>query len=180
MNPETKWLQRRYRSLKAMHEAVFRDILRTREPVENRQIKSEDLVDMAYVLREMAALADDIRRECAAHQGLMEKAACIEWVVRNDPTGPIRGELAVGTPDLKQMSSLPKPKTEPAEYRAMMLYLGVPENLHDVVRPHWPAMVDWISDLTAQGKPLPPGIDLTKTYPVYRLRLLKKKAVDEA
>jgi len=150
-------------------------------------LAKETLADEAFVLRQLEELADDTRKDCRAVKETIEKCACLLWVEENMNTSgrgdPIRGDLCVATPDVKEMASLPRPKTQPEQYGALMTWLGIPLSVvaQDLVRPHWPGFTDKISELAATGQPLPPGIDPDKTYPLYKLttRLRRGVQIDE-
>ena len=62
-----------------------------------------------------------------------------------------------------------------------MDYVGVAkEAVEDkCVKPHWPGLVERISNETAMGKPLPPGIDPNSSYPVYSMRIRAKQNLDQ-
>jgi len=179
MDDLVKRATRRLKASQKAHEATFKEVLNANTRLRDGRVAPGDLVDLAYVYRSIAAIADDTRKECTALMELAERMACMRWVTEhtNDPEAAkaIHGELAVGVPDLKMMASLPKPSTKPAEYKALMMWLGVPADMHMLVRPHWPALTDLLTQLAAEGKPLPPGVDANKTYPVYRLLLREKK-----
>jgi len=47
------------------------------------------------------------------------------------------------------------------------------------VKPYWPGIMEHISSLAEQGKPLPAGIDAEKTYTQYKMRITPYKGLDE-
>jgi hypothetical protein len=112
--------------------------------------------------------------------------ACLVWVTKESDE-PIRTEYVTASPDVKQMVSLPRRRSNPEGYATLMRYLGIAQELWDVdeeshaaVSFHWPGMIDYVSTLLAQGKPLPPGVDPTSTYPVYKLGLRPKREMPPA
>lgn len=173
---------REYRRAKSSHADLYRHLIYVRDNL--KDLTQEDLVDIALVLRSISALADDIRKECNGIKELVERVVCLRWVqaTLNDPGAPdaIRGELATGTPDVRQMASLPRPNSDPEGYEKLMRSIGaITAARKDLVRPHWPGLTEWITRLAKKGKQLPKGIDPNKTYPLYRLfPLRRKKGID--
>lgn len=144
----------------------------------------KELVDYAFAMNRASKFLDDMRKTCDATEMLCERLACLIWVAA-EMTGPIRTEHCSATPNIKMIATIPKRSTHPAEFEALMTFLGIPKNLIDeeqgeVVRAHWPGLVSYLSRLMSEGKPLPPGIDPQKTYPEYHLTLRPKKGVGEA
>lgn len=175
-----KKLVREYRWLKASHADLYAKLIEARDSA--AKFSQEELVDIAFILRSTAILAEDIRKECNAIREMMEKVACLKWMTDNmnnpdsgKPTS-IRGILASGTPDLRQMASLPRPNTDPKGYESLMKSIGaITAARKDLVRPHWPGLTEWITKLAKKGKPLPAGLDPNKTYPLYRLSPLRRR-----
>ncbi len=160
------------------HEDVYTDLGKEIEPLVRSCNNLEELVDTAYVLRETSKLCNDMRKMCDVLRELSEKICCV-IAIKDESVGAIKTEYASGTPNVKMMASIPKKKTHPEKFAALMEHLGIPAELweeeSDVVRPHWPGFVNHLTALAAAGKPLPPGIDADKTYPVYSLDPLRKK-----
>ena len=163
-----------YVKLKDLHAESYEKIIHFRQKMSS--FSKEDLVDFAFVLREMGKLADDIRKECVLAKDTAERLVCLIWITNNDEAELIvRGKYGSGTPNIRLMSSLPKQSTSPKEYNALMTYLGIKVSDNELVRPHWPAMTEHITALARAGKPLPPGIDPKKTYSLYSLSPLRKR-----
>jgi len=143
------------------------------------------MVNFLYVFRETSRLADDIRKELDGSSGIVEKVCCALYVgmcnagqIRSDP---IRTGMATGTPTVKMGARIPTRRDEPEEFVALMKYLGVEETAiaTDVVRPHWPGIVASLTQLASEGKPLPPGIDTSATYPVYTVSVKSWRSIEE-
>jgi hypothetical protein len=145
----------------------------------------EDQTDLAYVVREILALSEDVRKELEKLQKQAHLIACLQWIKAVSDgemrTDKISTEYVTGVPNVKEGASLPKLKTEPEQYRKMMEFFGVkPEFVDkDILRVHWPRFMELMNEMTAAGKPYPPGIDAKKTFPMYELSLRKKKAILE-
>lgn len=138
----------------------------------------EEHADTVLALRESCNLFDDMRKMCNGLKELTEKICCA-IAIKDGQIDPIRTDHCTATVCIKQMASLPRRSTNPKDYEALMSYLCVPKSLwdgtNDAIRPHWPGMVDHITQLAKEGKPLPPGISIDKVYPVYKLSPLTKK-----
>lgn len=141
----------------------------------------KELADMAYVMHKSSEMLDMMRKQCDEMEIIAEKIACLIYTQLN-MEGPIRTDHCTATADVKMIASVPKRKTDPEGFYALMDFLKIPRDMTDgekeVVRCHWPGLVAHLSELMAEGKPLPPGIDPSKTYPEYRLKLLSRKGVD--
>jgi hypothetical protein len=144
-----------------------------------------DMVNFIYVMREIARLADDLRKEANGIGQMFENVACALYVKQNqnspDKADPIRAALATGTPKLTLGAKLPHEKRDPEKYIALMTHFGIgPEALEKrVVKAYWPGICEQISQLAEQGKPLPPGINPDDTYPTYKVTIKIRKVLDE-
>lgn len=168
-----------YRRIRSAYNDQYATITRLRKYIEKCGDVKE-LADIDLVCREAAKYLDDIRKEFARTQDIAGKLACMIWVSDADSDGPIRGRLSTATPNLRMTASLPNQHRDPEQYAALMNSLGVPEELRKsgVVMVYWPKMVDYLSTLCEQGKPMPAGIDMDKTYPAYSLTNRLKKGVE--
>ncbi len=136
----------------------------------------------------MAEYCDDLRKEMTKVRQFIEKVTCMKWMqasMNEDPdkaAQPIRGELAIGTPQLKTMVVLPNREKDPVSFAKFMKRIGVFGSAlkWNMVRVHWPAVIDYISHLNEKGRPLPPGINPSQTYPMYRLVLRERKGMENS
>ena len=168
-------LTRKLKIVEREHKTIYDVILDCRQQAVD--IPNETLVDIAFILRSMSEYCNDLRKEMDKNREFVEKIACMRWVqdsLNDNTDSPIRGKLATGTPQLRQMASLPSQSKDPINYVKFMKRIGVFGQAlkRGLVRTHWPSIVDYITELTEKGKPLPPGIDPSKTYPMYRLLLI--------
>lgn len=166
MHREAKSL---YADTRIAHASVFNRLLRLQAVVAGES--AEELVDVIYALREAAELLDDARKECNRLSEVAQRLACVAWMQTDG--SPVRTDYCIGSPDVKQTASTPRPGSP--EYDQLIEFFGVPAS--SPFRPHWPSMVDAISELGKQGKPLPPGIDPTKMMTVFKVTVRKKKPV---
>lgn len=144
------------------------------------------LADTAYAMREAYALLDRLRKDVKAIQDLAEKMACLLYTAdaTHSANDSIRTGYCTATPDVGLMASLPKKNKDPEGFAAMMQYMGIPDVLwntpsedDEAVRPHWPGMVSYLTKLMGEGRPLPPGLNPERTYPVYKLKIRKVKDI---
>lgn len=135
----------------------------------------EELTDAVYATREVMRFAEDLLKETRRLNTRTQQMACAVWAKMPDPPERIVTDYCSGTPDIKMSANLPKRDT--AEYHQFMTHIGVKNVEDDLVRPHWPSVKEYISDLTSQGRPLPPGVDLDETFPVYTLSVRRKADV---
>lgn len=172
----------KHKALQRCYKEQYRYIVQLREKLE--RLPLTEAIDIGFLLREMGTLSEDLRKELGHLRELLERIVCIKWIAHslNDPSKaqPIRGELATGSPDVKQAAALPREKDNPAAYAAFMSQLGVSGDAlnFSLVRPHWPAMMDYFSALAEKGKPLPRGINVDKTYPIYKVTFRRRKVND--
>lgn len=161
------------RAMEKCHKQLYQFALQVRSEAE--QLSLTDAVDLGFLLREIGACAEDLKKEITHIRELLERIICIKWIANstNDISKavPIHGELATGSPDVKQAAVLPRQKDDPAAYDAFIKRIGVMGAARKLglVRPHWPTVIAYLSDLAERGKPLPPGVSVDKTYPVYRV-----------
>lgn len=160
-----------YRRVKNLHEEVYIPLVRARQG--NNHANEKELADAAYVLREIERLANDIEKEARLSRELMEKLACAV-VLETSNEDKIRTKYCTATLDLKTMRSIPK-RDDLANYVPFMSSLGVdPAKVElDLVRPHWPSLVEHITSLERNGKNPPPGMG-KDSYNLYRLIIRKK------
>jgi hypothetical protein len=121
-----------------------------------------DLVDLGFVCREVAKGSDDIRKDATSHQDLIGKVIAMrhtrDSIGKVNPDMKIVGELATGKPDVKQRAAIPKRGTQ--EYSDLCAHFGVTEEAvsSGLVSFHFVKTRDYVSDLMAEGLPLPKGL----------------------
>lgn len=175
---------RLFRGVQRMHSTIFNFLLETRDHLRTGNSMSlGELVDLQFLLREVADRCDDIGKECRKVQQDAAKMTCILWTAKSlsgEISGDVvRGDLASGSPHVGQMANIPAKNTE--EYKQLMVALKCPEDLIEsgVLKVHWPALCDQLQALAAQGRPLPRGLDPSKTFDVYSVVCRAKKGVDD-
>lgn len=150
----------------------------------------EDQADLAYVVREIEKLLDDVRKEIGKLERqshmltsvlYLKSPDSVEIATSLNSTLWIETEYCKAKPTIQKSPIIPKLKNEPAEYIKMMAYFGVGPDIAelDIVRVHWPNLKIHINDLLKVGKPTPPGINPEAMFTDYTLQIRKKKGILE-
>ena len=178
LNPNIERLQNELAAIQAAHKSAFL-MLRSLESsvLAGANFTEAQLVDIAFICREVSKLHDDIRKEYNQVMATANRIACLSWTTKqvSDPqVGPtIRGDFATGTPDVKMVPSFPKKGTP--EYEQFAKALGISDEALrcEVFHIHWPNAVDYVSKCIADGATLPPGID-PKTLKAMQCMILEE------
>ena len=170
----------KYKLMRQTYLDCYQCISMIRDKIKANKYTMPDLVNVVYVLRDISKFSDDLRKECNGVEQIAINVACALWVTF-DSSINIKASLATGTPDIKIAAAIPNKNREPEKFNALMDALGVdPKAVADnTVKPYWPGIMEYISSLAEQGKPLPVGIDAEKTYTQYKMRITPYKGLDE-
>lgn len=168
--------------MRAVHELAVQRMLMVDEDLRTscRGDKAE-CADLAYALREIRELAEDIRKRCDAHGRTAQASACMLQIV-DGKADSIKTDFCTATPTCQTIVAIPKKASDPEGFTALMRHLNVPDDLwkdreHAALSVNWPGLVELLSQQQAQGLPLPPGIDPNKTHSEYKLRILSRKPI---
>lgn len=167
MRPESRTA---FEAARAAHAAVYEQLIRLRRVLDSSG-DAEELCDAVYALRETSALLDDARKETDKLKELFEKLCCLSWLATDG--SPIRTDYCTGSPDVRQAPITPRPDTP--EYAEMCKHFGIDPT--SPFRPHWPTMVERVTEDARQGRPLPPGVDPAKTLSVFKVSVRKKRPI---
>lgn len=129
------------------------------------------LVDLGFLFRELENRFDEERKDAKARKELIGKLIAFNAMQTAGDVDTIRGELATGTPDVSMIADLPKKGTP--EYNMLATALNVPTDALQFLRLDWKAITAYVTELMAQGKKVPAG--LNKTRPVYATTFRRKK-----
>lgn len=192
MNENEKSL---HESVTANHHNVYLLTQRLQEAipeiVQNGDMKT--LADMAYAVSECEKMLDDSRKSCSRMKELLAKLIGAQWITLPEPVR-IETEYCYVHPNVKPMVQIPNRNTKPELFERWMEAFNVPENLWkfrneageidmettELVRLHYPGIVDWIQKQLQDGKPLPSGVeDGAEKYNIYTLRIHPRKGVQE-
>lgn len=117
----------------------------------------ETLVDLGFLCREIGKLSDELRKESNAKQMLIGKTIAMEVTqasLAGEISSPtVRGELATGTPDVRQISSVPKPGTP--QFKEVADFLGLTDPDGKVIRFSFTGLSDWLTERAGEGKQVP-------------------------
>lgn len=138
----------------------------------------KELTDYVYALKKTAGLLTEMEKQTRNAYEVGERLLCMLWA-KNGDSEPIRTEHCTASPRIRMAAQIPKRGTP--EYDELMTAFGVSDELRqsDAVRPHWPGLIDFVTGALTEGRPVPKGIDITKTYPVYGVQFRDKKGVTE-
>lgn len=172
-----------FKTVKTAHAATYRLIKMLMADLQSTGDVRET-ADMVYAAKDAQKFAEDTVKELRGLIELVEKVTCILYV-KAGSLDVLRTDHCTATPRVGMMASLPRRKTDFESYKKLMDFLKVPENLwHLPEGERGPVDFDWkgitqlLTDRAEQGLPLPPGIDPSKTYPVYRVTCHPRKEVD--
>lgn len=170
-----------YKALKRVHEEVFSQRAAIHEAMRT-ETDMKELADIAYATREAVKFVEEIRKDLNKINDVAQKLGTLAWTKLSPDGEPIRTDYCIGTPKVHQGASLPTKDKDFESYEKLMNYIGIPYELYggeyEVVRPHWPGFIEWLSDRAEQGEPLPPGVDPERKYPIFKLSCRKVKEVD--
>lgn len=143
----------------------------------------KETADMTYALQECFDLAEDTLKTLRKLRGNIDKLFCA-MTVAGGAVGKVETEHCEATPKVKMSVSLPSRRSDPEKFAAVMKELGIPENMYsgetEFVRPHFPGMVEYVTNKLANGEPLSAALsDVTRQYPVYSVKISAKKGVLE-
>lgn len=182
MKPEVKELMEQ---TQALYASIYDALATVAQDTKEKERRKSELADTAFAMREISQLADHIRKRAEAIQALAEQLACM-LALRDMDGEAIRTDYVTATPHVQQVARVPNSR-EPERYRLFMEHLGVPEELwhrpttdHDVlekkeiVRLHWPGVLQYLTECAEQGLPVPPGMKSDLTYAKYSLRMKRK------
>lgn len=182
MKPSAKQL---FQLAKAAHESIFNQLKKLEREV-NENMNMVELCDYAYAVDQAYNHIEDLKKELWKLREACNKRVCALVLQSNYQERSIHTDYVTATPNISRSPSIPSEKSDPAGYKKLLDHLGIPDfgtdeegNKIEAVRPHWPGLVSYIQKLDAAGKPTPPGIDVNKLTPVYKLTLRKKKGVLE-
>ena len=146
-------------------------------------LTQEDRADLIYLMKQVGDTFDDLKKEAYANRELLDNVLCAVHTATGAVAKErsVRGNIAVATPDVKIQATCPSSTKEPTRYGMLMRALGVKNE--DVIQrglltAHWPKMVEYCTELSREGKPLPEGIDPENTKPKYSTAVRLRSDID--
>jgi hypothetical protein len=176
METPVEQMQQEAESLEIWHHTFYDFILTLTETVKAKACSLEQMCDIGYLLREMEARLDELRKEVKARKELVGRIIAFEKTTQqiSDPSIElvVRGTLAIGQPDVKMQRVLPKFGTP--EFLAFTDFCGIPREYAEagVVKISWKGMTEHVTKLMSEGKEVPPGLgqEIPFYYVTYRRR----------
>lgn len=177
---------RSVKELQTKHRQWYEFIQVMRRAVrEGGDLTQEDRADLVYLLKQIVDMFDDVKKEANVVKEMLDAILCTVFVASNmakpKKDKNVKGELATVTPRLTTQPHIPSPNKEPTKYGQVLQSLGV-ENTdvieRGILRIHWPSMVEWCTERSAEGKSLPAGIDPSKNQAGYATTARKRADVD--
>lgn len=135
------------------------------------ELTQADRADLIYILKQVLDIWQDLKKETQVDIEVLENIFGVVFVTKaaetagKKPTN-VKGTIATVTPRMTVQPAIPSPTKEPTKYRAMMEGLGVTNEevlTRGILRPHWPSMTEWCTELSEKGLPLPKGVDPSKS-----------------
>lgn len=164
-----------------LHTAIYTELHTFREKIP--EMSMEDAADTGYVLRKVAELFDDLRKELNKTEKIFAAIAGKHWLARygnHRKPPPIRSELCSATPRFEQVAFLPSVKRNEEDYLKLANWLGIEKDKIDITVIHWKNLMNLLTERAKKGLPLPPGIDPSKTHLEFNMTYRgKKDIIDE-
>lgn len=157
-------------SLRA-HMYVYRKLAEIRVAARRAQ-DMKAATDSIYALKEASKLVDDLRKEINKLSDELQTMVCSLWVAHGIKS-PIRTDYCTGSPDVKQVPKTPKSGTP--EYEAFCKHYGVPADAP--FSPHWTKLMETFSAAMEKGEPVPPGVDPSDVWTVFKVKTLKRRPI---
>ena len=189
-----KSAQNIYAESKKVHENIYRLMAQLRVEIDKCNNMVE-LCDYAYAINGTHGFIEDLKKELWNFRELLNKKVCDLWIsfAQKDISSvdrSIRTDYVTATPSIGTAPNIPKSRDNPEEYKKLMDYLGIDISgwpvtetedeggkLNEVVKIHWPGLCSLVTAKLSAGLPAPPGIDISKMSPVYKLTLRKRRDV---
>lgn len=118
------------------------------------------LVDSGFLCRELANIAEDIKKIAENRQAIIARflVARASVAALQGEVIDLSGELATGSPVIKQKPKLPEQGTE--DWVKLMRWIGVSDDLiqKDMLRPSFSRITEVLTERAERGEKPPPGI----------------------
>lgn len=167
-----------YARAKKLHEEIIRQMIDLKKYIEGCTEETE-LADAAFALEKSAELIKDARKEIDKVGKLAKYKTCLVWTQNQleiQDAQPIRTAYCTATPKVDMYVPMPTKKGN-SGWDELMEHLGIPGWVADaeLVRPHYPSMLEYTTECFAQAKPIPPGMDIEKKIPLHDLKFRRTK-----
>lgn len=181
---------------KTSHEEMYKKLAALKSEID-RCNNFAELCDYAFAVDGAHKFIEDLKKELWKFRESINKKVCELWLQAAQShlnsgqsfDRSIRTDYVTATPNIGQAPNIPKASgdnADPEGYKKLMDYLGIDTSkwarkedgeLSEVVKIHWPGIVALVTERLSAGLPCPPGIDVSKMLPVYKLTLRKRRDV---
>lgn len=144
-------------------------------------LTQQDRADLIFLLKRTAEYWDDLRKETNRVTQMLENILGTVHVAQASSEKSVKGNLATCTVRLEQQPRIPSPNKEPERYGKVMQALGVTNDetiQRGALRLHWPSIVEWCTECSSEGKPMPGGLDPSDNEAAYKTTTRKRADVD--
>ncbi len=147
------WL---YKAVRDTHEQAFIGMERIKGETA-KTLNLEQICDVTAMLKKAEALTKDLRTEINKTLKQLQKVGCMLFIRDNRLGESVKTEWVCVHPDTKTIPPIPRESEDPEGYAKFCEHFGVDPSLP--FKPHWPSVVDYVTNAEATQQPLPPGID---------------------
>lgn len=157
---------------------VYQWIHEVSKALKENRLTKEQMVDAAFLLREIAERFDDIRKAANKATDLAGRIVAAKSLadVNEENVGKVKGQFATGWVEDGVNTNIPK--RDSAEFAQLMEYLGVTETGARLLSVNWRRLGEVLTVMTAEGKPMPPGLRDQVIYSCPQLRVVKHRGLD--
>jgi len=173
---DSEMLKLEYEAFRGAYRRLYECVSHCGEVLKNSETPNEERVDLGFLFRELENLSDDLRKDCKMRKELAGKILCMEVMTRSSSGGvaddTLHGKLARAECSLMMQPILPKKGSE--EYRKLLSYLGVSEDVieNGLLTVHWNHMKEYLTELAERGESIPK--EVLDQKPDYRAKFVRK------
>lgn len=155
-----------FKQLESLHLQIYEHQSLMEDRAKKSTYTIEDLVDLGYLSRITEELSDEVRKNSKKRRELMERMIVLTWTMRAQTATPLpltmKATLASAS-DVRVKTIAQLPEAGEAGFKPLLASMGIPEEVINkgLVKLDWNSMVEHLTVLTEEGKPLPPGLGQT-------------------
>lgn len=177
MNKAIEALQKKLNDVIDLRDDIYNTIAALSNDIKSNKFTPPELCDFGFLCRELSKIADDLRKDVDAFGKMSGKFMTLAALQDPDIVNQvgdedliIRGTLATAKPKIVIGASRPQFGT--AEHTELLRYFGVSGDAVEVVKVDWKQLQRRLTQLTEDGRALPPGIG--KTFDDYKVTYRRK------
>lgn len=158
-----------YKTAESVHKAVYLRLKTAREQLRT-EATPENVADAAYMLRLASDYLDDAHKEIDKFRKMLDSLGCL--MIAQQGGENLKGKYASARGDIKTGCEIPSFSKQPQLYAEMCDYFNVP--CDPIVRLHFPAVREHITELLGEGKQLPEVLQKGAMYQEAKLIATKR------